>query len=185
MRTLRRAFQHPGLTRLLAAGAGLFAALLLAGLTACNNSSETPETSAAIAPFHVHQVYDPQANASAVIADALAEASRQHKRVLLDFGGNWCGDCQVLDYYLHLPGNIELLTHYYVLVDIDIGEYNRNLDLANKYGIPLSKGVPALAVLNANGRLLYSQMNGQFEKMSRMNPASVTRFLERWKGSGG
>ena len=52
-----------------------------------------------------------------------------------------------------------------------------NLDLARKYGVPLEKGVPALAVLSDKGTLLYSQRGGEFEAMRRMESSSVTSFL--------
>ena len=55
-----------------------------------------------------------------------------------------------------------------------------NFDIAERYGIPLRKGVPALAVLDSDGRLLYSQKNGEFESMRSMDPKSVNDFLKRW-----
>lgn len=130
----------------------------------------------------VHKViYPAPALARPEIQHAIAVASPHHKRILLDFGGNWCADCKVLDYYFHQPPNAGLLAANYVLVDINIGLYTHNLDLAKKYNIPLHKGVPALAVLNSRGQLLYSQTGGQFEKMSHMSPDSVTAFLDMWK----
>jgi len=63
---------------------------------------------------------------------------------------------------------------------------DKNTDVAEKYGVPLGKGVPALAVLDARGNVLYSQRNGEFEAMRRMDEASVTEFLNQWKpGSNG
>jgi hypothetical protein len=56
-----------------------------------------------------------------------------------------------------------------------------NLDIAEQYGVPVAKGVPALAVLTERGNLLYSQKNGQFEAMRSMQSASVTEFLGQWK----
>ena len=136
---------------------------------------------AASAQFLPRRIYDPSANARTDINYALMAARREHKRVILDFGGNWCGDCQVLDYYFHRPPNDALLDRNFVLVDIDIGQFDHNLDVARRYGIPLKLGVPALAVLSPSGRLLYSQSHGEFEKMSHMTPATVTEFLRRWK----
>ena len=127
------------------------------------------------------QIYNESADAHTEIHDALARASAEHKRVLLDFGGNWCGDCKVLDIYFHQQPNADLLAHNFVLVDIDIGHMDKNVDVAQKYDVPLKRGVPALAVLDSHGRLLYSQKNGEFEAMRRMDPESVTNFLEHWK----
>lgn len=87
----------------------------------------------------------------------------------------------MLDIYLHQEPNAALLDANFVLVDIDICEFNCNLDVAKEYDVPLQPGVPALAVLSSTGRLLYSQRNGEFEAMSGMDPLSVTQFLQRWK----
>lgn len=126
-------------------------------------------------------IYSATADAHADIAQAIRAAAREHKRVLLDFGGNWCGDCQVLNIYFHQPPNQAILDKNYVLVDIDIGHMDKNVDVAEKYDVPLQRGVPALAVLDSHGRLLYSQKNGEFESMRRMDPQSVTEFLNQWK----
>jgi thioredoxin 1 len=131
-------------------------------------------------------IYDESADAHAEIKEALARAAKEHKRVILDFGGNWCGDCQVLDIYFHDEKNLSLLESNFVLVHVDIGHMDKNTDVAEKYGVPLGKGVPALAVLDARGKVLYSQRNGEFEAMRRMDEASVTGFLNQWKpGSNG
>ncbi len=119
--------------------------------------------------------------APAQIKAALAQAEREHKRVILDFGGNWCGDCHALDKNFHRAENAALLKHYFVLVDVNIGRFDKNLDIAKKYGVPLTKGVPALAVLDSRGNSLYSQKNGEFEAMRTMDPSSVNEFLEHWK----
>jgi thioredoxin 1 len=128
-------------------------------------------------------IYDESADAHAEVRAALAKAAQEHKRVILDFGGNWCGDCQVLDIYFHQQPNADLLMHNFVLVDIDIGRMDKNVDVAQRYNVPLQKGVPALAVLDSHGRLLYSQTNGEFEKMRHMDSNSVTEFLQQWKAT--
>lgn len=126
-------------------------------------------------------IYPDPAQAKGEVAAALKTAAAAHKRILLDFGGNWCGDCQVLDIYFHDPANKPILDANFVLVHINVGRMDENLDLARKYGVPLDKGVPALAVLSENGKLLYSQKSGEFEAMRRMESSSVTSFLVQWK----
>jgi len=126
-------------------------------------------------------IYPDPAQAKADLAAALRTAARSHKRVIVDFGGNWCGDCKVLDIYMHNADNLPILESNFVLVHINIGRMDENVDIAQKYGIPLEKGVPALAVLSDNGKLLYSQKGGEFEAMRRMEPSAVTRFLVQWR----
>lgn len=127
-------------------------------------------------------IYSETANPKADIAAGLAKARREHKRVILDFGGDWCPDCQVLDIYFRQQPNAALLDKHFVLVHVWIGHMDRNIDLAAKYGVPISKGVPALAVLAPDGKVVYSQQTGQFNNMSHMESASVREFLEKWKG---
>lgn len=128
-----------------------------------------------------HAIYPDPGQSNADLAAALKAAAATHRRVLLDFGGNWCGDCQVLDIYFHDARNKPLLDANFVLVHINVGYMDANLDLADKYGIPLKRGVPALAVLSEHGALLYSQKNGEFEAMRRMESSSVTEFLVKWR----
>jgi thiol:disulfide interchange protein len=130
------------------------------------------------APKHI---YSEKADPKAEIEAGLAQAKREHKRVILDFGGDWCGDCQVLDIYFHQPPNGDLLEKNFVLVHVWIGHFDANIDVAAKYGVPINRGVPALAVLGADGKVLYSQATGEFADMRHMDPNSVTEFLKKWK----
>lgn len=126
-------------------------------------------------------LYPDPSEARTDIGLALSVAAREHRRVLLDFGGNWCYDCHVLDATFHYPEVARILDANYVVVHINIGQYDANLDLADKYEIPLKKGVPSLAVLDGEGRLLVSQKNGDFENTTRIGLKDVEQFLETWK----
>jgi thiol:disulfide interchange protein len=126
-------------------------------------------------------LYDDDADPNKLIAAGLKQAKKEHKRVILDFGGDWCGDCQVLDIYMHRPPNWDLLNNNFVLVHISVGHIDKNLEIGERYGVALTKGVPALAVLDANGKALYAQAGGEFEDMRYMQDASVTEFLNKWK----
>jgi thioredoxin 1 len=139
--------------------------------------------SAATSPAAVGDIYPDPDRASADLAAALSSAAAAHKRVILDFGGNWCTDCHVLDLYFHDAANGPILEANYVLVHVNIGRRDRNLDIAQRYEVPLGKGVPALAVLDQHGHLLYSQKGGEFEAMRGMQSAAVTDFLTHWSGS--
>jgi thiol:disulfide interchange protein len=126
-------------------------------------------------------IYSETADPAADISAALAQAKREHKRVLLDFGGDWCGDCQVLDIYFRQPPNADLLEKHFVLVHVWIGHMDANLSFPEKYGVPIHKGVPALAVLDPDGKLVFAQKTGEFEDMRHMQSSSLTEFLEKWK----
>jgi thioredoxin 1 len=128
-----------------------------------------------------HNIYPAPEEAKTDLAQALRTAKKEHKRVLIDFGGNWCTDCHVLDIYMHDQQNKPILDANFVLVHVNVGHFDANRDIAQKYLIPLEKGVPAIAVLNEAGKLLYSQKGGEFEAMRRMQSSSVTQFLAQWR----
>jgi thiol:disulfide interchange protein len=131
------------------------------------------------ATFHVNKdLYSETSSPAADISSALVRARSEHKRVLLDFGGNWCGDCQVLDFYYHQSPNAEIIAKHYILVHVNIGHMDKNLDVAQKYQVPITRGVPALAVIDAHGKLLYSERPKEFE---RPTPEAITALLNRWK----
>jgi len=126
-------------------------------------------------------LYNAQADAKLEIKEALEHAAREHKNVILVFGGNWCYDCHVLDLAFHHPEIEPRVKRHYIVVHVDIGEYDKNLDLAERYQVQLKKGVPALAVLASDGRLLYSQQAGEFEAARSLAPEDVMAFLKKWQ----
>jgi thioredoxin 1 len=119
------------------------------------------------------------------IAAALAAATKDHKRVLLVFGGNWCYDCHVLDTTFRSKEFAPLVNANFHVVHVNIGNYDVNLDLAKKYEIPLEKGVPSLAILDPDGTLVVSQKKGEFESTVRIGPEDVLDFLNKWKPDHG
>ena len=134
-------------------------------------------TKTAEAQINKH-LYSESADPTADISAAKSVARREHKRILLDFGGNWCGDCQLLDMYYRQPANAKLLPEHYVVVHIDIGHMDHNVEVAEKYHVPIRRGVPALAVLDAKGNLIYVERDKEFEHSSA---EAVQAFLEQWK----
>src|SRR6516165_2218499 len=130
------------------------------------------------------EIYVPGLNAHVEIADALKKASQQHKRVLLVFGANWCYDCHVLDLAFHRPDVMAVLNPNFVVVHVDVGQGDKNQDIMKQYQVPMAKGIPAIAVLDNDGKLLYSQQGGEFEKARALAPEDVLAFLNKWKPKG-
>jgi thiol:disulfide interchange protein len=127
------------------------------------------------------QIYDEKADAHLEIKEALAKAKAEHKRVIVVFGANWCFDCHVLDEAFHKPELASIIAANYVVVHIDIGKGEKNQDLMDKYEVPMKRGIPGLAVLDPNGKLVYSQKNGEFENARAMSQDDFVAFLNKWK----
>lgn len=127
-------------------------------------------------------IYPANADAHAEIKEAEEKAAREHKRLLLVFGANWCFDCHVLDLAFQRPELAPVLGANYEVVHVDLGpEEEKNADLVREYEIPLNKGIPALAVAESDGKLVVSQKNGEFEDARALTPEVLLEFLNRWK----
>lgn len=127
-------------------------------------------------------LYPADADAKKEIDEALKQAVTEKKRVMLIFGGNWCYDCHVLDRALHEGPAGRIVKEKFLLVHVDIGEGDKNLDLTKLYKTPLDKGVPAVAILDRDGKVLYSSGEGEFEAARKMMKKDLLSFLRSWSG---
>jgi protein disulfide-isomerase len=125
--------------------------------------------------------YDEKVDAHQQIRAAIAEASKAHKNVILVFGANWCPDCRALDAQMHKEDLATLIATNYEVVKVDIGEHDKNQDIGKKYHVPLEHGIPALAVLNRSGKLLYAMDQGQFADARNMSYESIKAFFVKWE----
>lgn len=127
------------------------------------------------------KLYPEGANARQEVQAALARAAKSHKHVLVIFGADWCFDCHVLEKAFHRPDIAPILNANYEVVHVDIGDGNKNADLLNQYQVPMDRKVPAVAVLDSAGKLLYSQRNGEFKDARILGPEDLLAFLNQWK----
>lgn len=130
------------------------------------------------------RIYPAQANAREEIDEAEKRATRGHKRVLVVFGADWCYDCHVLDKAFHRKDIAAVLTPNYEVVHVDVGRGEKNQDLMNDYGVPMKRGIPAIAILDSNGKLLYSQRNGEWERARALGPEDLITLLRKWRKQG-
>lgn len=128
-------------------------------------------------------LYPANADAKKEIEDALKIAADSNKRVMLIFGGNWCYDCHVLDQGLHEGEAGKIFKDHFLLVHVDIGEGDKNLELVKKYETTLDRGVPTVVLLNGSGRVIYSSTKGEFEPARRMMKKDLIAFLNEWKST--
>jgi thioredoxin 1 len=112
---------------------------------------------------------------------ALAAARVDHKRVLVVFGANWCYDCHVLDTAMRGDELASLVVDSYHVVHINIADGKSNSDLADRFQVPLNKGIPSLAVVDSSGDLVTSQKQGEFESAAKIGIEDVRQFLDHWK----
>ena len=120
----------------------LLAGVVLIGLTA---SLAYRGRTTALHPFNERHV------TVATIDKARADAQRNRKFLMVEFGANWCSDCRELADSMKQPAIQSRLTNDFVILNVDVGEFNRNLDIAKSLGIKADDGIPVAAFFAPTG----------------------------------
>jgi hypothetical protein len=126
--------------------------------------------------------YDEKADATAAVARARARARAAHKLLLIDLGGNWCLDCRILAGTIELPEVRAFVRRHYELVTVDVGRFDKNLNVPARYGITKRlAGVPALLVIDPRtGKLLDAGHIAALADARSMTPQSLADWLAQW-----
>ena len=141
---------------------------LLCALAACSLAAAAAVSAAHEPPKDTGAkpaLYDSTADAKAQIAAAVARAAKENKRVLVQWGAEWCGWCHKLQQTFTGDAAVKKqLAYEYEIVHADIGKWDKNMDLARSYGADLkSGGVPYLTILDAQGKPVANQETGSLE----------------------
>ena len=132
-------------------------------------------------PVLTMQPYDDAANADAQVAAAFARAQKSHKRVLIDLGGNWCGDCIILANFVKLPEMHRFMAAHYEEVSVDVGRFNRNLQIPARFGFTKRlEGVPALLIATPDGKLVNGDNIFATADARNMTPQALADYLARY-----
>lgn len=123
--------------------------------------------------------YDESADAKADIQQALVAAKAEKVPVVLIFGANWCEDCRALDRALKAGPNADLMAKEFKVVKVDVGNFDRNLDVTRTYGEPTKKGIPSAVVLSPDARVFYATRAGELANARRMSESGVHDFFKK------
>ena len=130
------------------------------------------------------EIYDTRADGEQLLAEALQTARAENKRVLLDMGANWCSDSQGMFQLLTTNTPIRrVIQENYVFTMVDVnkeGSKPRNEKLVERLGNPISKGIPTLLVLDANGKVLNADPDERLTDSDHDQPAIVLAYLRKW-----
>ncbi len=143
-------------------------------------AAATPPSTAATNRSPLLRPFDEKADSRKDIAAALARARSDRKHVLLDFGANWCPDCLVLANLFEDPAVKPFLEAHFHLVKVSIGLRDTNLDLAQEYGNPIEKGIPAVVVLDPQGEVMTTTKGGELANARTATPEEILAYLKQW-----
>lgn len=132
------------------------------------------------APFYFVDHYDAKRDPDKDLADAVARASAENKRVLVQVGGDWCGWCKLMSKYMESNDAVrEHLTKNFLVMKVTYEDGQKNEAFLSKY--PAITGYPHLFVIDNDGKLLHSQETGSLEEGKGYNEEKFVSFLDAWK----
>jgi len=125
--------------------------------------------------------YDSRADARAQVEAALERGRVSGKPMLIDFGANWCPDCRILAGVLELPEMRGWVGQKFELVQVDVGRFDRNLDIAQRFaGKPLG-AIPAVFIVDAKtGKLRNASSTLALGDARIMKPQEIANWLAKW-----
>lgn len=123
--------------------------------------------------------YDPARNPANDLKQAVAEAERTHRRILLDVGGQWCIWCKYFDQFFDSHPDLKAFRDKnYVWMKVNFSRDNENKDFLAQY--PSIPGYPHVFVLTSDGHFYHSQETSPLEEGKGYSPERVKEFLEKW-----
>jgi thioredoxin 1 len=122
--------------------------------------------------------YDETADARVDLNRALQQAGSEHKEVLVMFGANWCIDCRDLASKMGSGSLASHISQNFVVTKVDVARFNKNTDLAQQMGNPIRKGIPAVAVLRADGSLVKATLGGELADARNMGESEILKVLK-------
>jgi thioredoxin-related protein len=127
------------------------------------------------------KLYNPKADAKEEIADAVKQAAKEHKNVLLQIGGNWCIWCIRFNDLVYKTTELNsYVRNNYVVVHVNYSPENRNEKILADLGYPQRFGFPVFVILDAKGKYLHTENSSYLEEGSGHSPKKVLEFFKDW-----
>ncbi len=123
--------------------------------------------------------YNETADAKLDIQHALTAAAEAKTPVIVVFGANWCGDCKALDAAMKNGASAPLFARDFKVVKVNVGRFDKNLDIAKSYGVPVEKGIPAVVIISAKNEVLYATKDGELANARTMGDKGIYEFFKR------
>ena len=133
----------------------------------------------AVAGYAADGPYNEAADARLEISQALSQAAKAGVPVLVVFGANWCGDCKVLDMAMKTGASAPFVAREFKVVKVDVGRFDRNVGIAESYGVPLKNGIPAVVILSPANQILYVTRAGELADARNMGETGIYEFFRK------
>ncbi len=163
--------------------------ICLLGLAGCTaQTGKTVDTTPAQSQAKAQKAYHPEArpydakrNAKADLEEALVQARKTNKRVILVMGANWCHDSRGLAGWFQEPRFEEMLTPHFEIVYVDVAQKNRNIDIAQRFGLDAIVGTPTVFILTGEGEVLNFETAPTWRNAASRTEDEIFEYFYRFR----
>ncbi|HCY55990.1 MAG TPA: thioredoxin family protein [Oceanicaulis sp.] len=153
--------------------------LMMLGVAACSPEPEETDLSS-LEITAIDAPYSAEADAHGELDAAYERAAERGTRVLVKFGGNWCPDCRIFAGMLELEPVREYADAHYEIVAVDVGRYERNMDVVARFGMDGLEGVPTVIITTAGGEIINTGTSAEWRTARERNAQDVLDYLTRY-----
>ncbi len=121
--------------------------------------------------------YDGEADAASMVSTARMDARAERKYLMVTFGANWCLDCRTLHHHLNSEPVAGYVRDLFRFVNVDVGKFNQNRDVAETLGISLTRGIPVAVFFDPDGEVIGTTNDGQLEPSRRYSSKQILKFV--------
>jgi thiol:disulfide interchange protein len=126
-------------------------------------------------------LYNEEADGCKQLDDAIAQAKKESKFVMVQVGGNWCKWCLRFNEFITTNDKTsKILKDNFVFVHLNFSPKNKNEAAMKRMGNPQRFGFPVLVILDENGQRIHTQNSSYLEKGDGYSEKEVVSFLLNW-----
>ncbi|MFK8068203.1 MAG: thioredoxin family protein [Gammaproteobacteria bacterium] len=121
--------------------------------------------------------YDPNADPQQLLLESVEKASSENKLILIVFGSDWCPDCRSFNKKLSIDPLSKTISNNFIVMHVDVGEWDRNIPFTEKFGKPIGEGIPSIAILGDDQTLYYVAEAGEFASARKSKVISINDWF--------
>jgi thioredoxin 1 len=108
----------------------------------------------------------------------IANIVQKKKQPIVIFGANWCPDARLLEAVLQLPSVKQFLDGACSILNVDVGDYERNIELFKFFDAGIETGIPRVFILDLNGDTLNMDSNDRMRTAREQSPQDIFDYFQ-------
>lgn len=132
-----------------------------------------------VSSFAADYAYQADANPQTALTQALAKSKSNNKLVLVVFGSDWCPDCRSLNKKMSEAPLNKTIKQHFTVMHVDIGNWDKNMKFTEKFGKPVSNGIPSIAILDNEQNIKYVSLGGDLATARSSKTTSLNTWFEK------